>query len=237
MFLFLTQLVLAAGVLSGAVLAQEPVGPPLKDVDSVRHAGTWTPEALAWETTVSTTGASGRLYFALPVPGPLEVSGRASAVEGPLGIVALDVASGPQTVTVRARQTADTGLYPPLLAGGGVQRVTLVNADWVPDAALGLELRLDRTTSPDVPRAACLEGHHLGEPRPICVIADDRVTRAGGLLGPVRPASESRGAFAVAIGCAFAGLVCLLVLGNRWLTQRAKDEVLEAYVREEFVKR
>ena len=33
------------------------------------------------------------------------------------------------------------------------------------------------------------------------------------------------------------GTTRVLVLGNRWLARRAKDEVLEAYVREEFVKR
>jgi hypothetical protein len=200
------------------------------EVQSALHEGTWSADAIAWRSTITLDGGAGRVPLAVPVPG-LDVSAGGTAVAGDDGIVAIDVASGTRTITLDTVQHAGDGLYPPLVAGGPIQRITLSGADWDPDPRLGMERHVSRTSMPDISDAQCSDGLPVVGPHPICVVADDRVIASRGLPGEVRPRDRTPFGVAVAIAAAFGTVVGGLVFGNRLLARHARSERIDAYLK------
>lgn len=223
-------------LLVGLALASPSPAPRVHPTGLIHHTGVWSHHRIQWTTTAALDGAGGRIDLVAPIPGPVEVSSGGDPIVEGTEVVALDVPPGVREVTLSCTQTREDGLFPPLFRGTAVQRVEISGADWTPAAALGFETRLTRTTQPGLDARACRDSPAGIGPPPVCLVVDDRVLDAGGLIGALRPRGEASWGVTVGAAGIFAGLVGALMVAHRWLTRRGASERLDAYAREEFLR-
>jgi hypothetical protein len=164
-------------------------------------------DGIRWETTLDGSG-----FTTLSDGSEVRVAGR--------------------TRVVRVQPDKD-GLRPPMVPGLW-QRIDLVGLEWTPDAALGLERRVDCWAPPAFGgrERARLEliDPHLG----FSAYVDGS---EGVLPGEVRPRGGVDRGVALASGAAFAGAVVLLTIARRLLARHVIQEEADAYMAEEFLRR
>lgn len=221
-------------LLFGVALAAQP------DAGLIQHTGVWSAEAVTWHSTipVGSAGSSAlgvTLVLVAPLPPSAGLSAGAQGVVVGGEVVAIEVDPGVGAVVIDVVQDRDDGLFPPLIEGEAVQRITVEGADWVPDPRLGLEDRLTRTIQPGLTAKACSDGSSFGR-HPICLVVDHRITEVGGLPGEVRPRAQTSIGVVLGVAALFVTTIGGLVVGNRWLERRGAAERLEAYARDEFLR-
>lgn len=179
------------------------VMPALAGVIGAVHVGTADGDGIRWESTYSGHGA-----LPLRDGGTVSVAGRR---------------------TVLSRQEGRDGLHPPLLADAW-QRVDLVDLEYRPDAALGLERRVDCWAPPAFggSERAWLEtlDPHLGF---------STYTDGGAeLAGEVRRRGGVGWASALGVFAIFVLAVLCLVFARRAIAHQVRREEAEEFIRNEF---
>ncbi len=242
--------IVALGLLSGR--AGTAHAAPAADARVARadHVGTWTGTSLEWQSRIELrpdVEPGTVLPFVVPLQSDTQLRGldNATPVEQAGQLVGLLVVDPERPVRVDLSQPmAEAGgdrLDPPLVAGIAVQRLGLDGLDYDPAASVGLEQRLRHLVVPELrpgPRRQldrALDGrkHPLG-PK-IYVVADDRIARAGGLVGDVHPAGRLSAAVVFSVGGIFLLVIIGGVVGFRMLEVQARRERLERYMADEFV--
>ena len=221
-------------------------------VTAAGHHGTYTGPDLVWESEVlmPLREGEGTLPLAVPLPAEVEVLdspyGVVEAIRNEQGqITDLALSEFPphtERAVIRVRQPfEEDSLYPPLIQGDALQRITLDGAFYEPSGEVGVYRHLNYLAQSDVTLRERrgldrqLDGKRAKmDVQPMYLVADTRLTRAGGLHGTLRPVGERKGTVAWFVGLTFAALLGFCGIGYRVLARTAKRESVDAYIREEF---
>ncbi|HJN72646.1 MAG TPA: hypothetical protein QGF58_01815 [Myxococcota bacterium] len=215
------------------------------------HHGTWTGDTIEWRSDLVLEGKGDSLYLELaaPLPAGSEVldatPGTTTTVlddEGRITAIQIEDVWLDDVVVLEIRQPAsEEQLAAPIVANSRLQRVTFEGFFFEPGDALGVQKHLRHYAQADVGvRERQALDRSLGRAsigrQPLYVVADPRISAAGGLVGEVIPQGRRRASVALATGGAFALLLGGLFLAYRMLAGVARKEEVEAYLTRELVK-
>lgn len=236
----LTLLILSLSVLSPPAQALEPL--------SVDHQGAWSPGALHWTTTIELDRvAGGELRFARPLPNGtlMEADGASILTDEKGALVGLDVAIRRRSVVLHTEQpmtdlnSPEERLLLPIPEGAALQRLQVDDLAFEADPSTGIEARVGYAAQRSVKlrdriRLDRTLGHHRA--RYAAYFTGDGALSATDLRGDLHPAGEVSSGTMGFTGAVFLGLVGLLIVAQQLIARRGRAEVLDRYIREEFVR-
>jgi hypothetical protein len=196
------------------------------------HHAHWAGDRLQWTSTYYFDGP-GPCEVALVRPLPEKLPEAAWRSDAPC-----------DRITVHLEQSAPMGtaaLDAPLADIPGLQRITLDDAEFTPDASLGLlpgvfrEAWLSEAASPMERRKldARIGGVPWSNKRAMYVLVDDEL-RSQGLVGTLRPIGFVNPGVLVAAIAAFLAAMAGGIFTWRHLARKARQEAVDAYIRDEF---
>jgi predicted outer membrane lipoprotein len=205
----------------------------------VAHRGNLEEGGILWTSTfygVESTLPS-RVHLAVPLPAATEL--RSSHVQGlrdSSGRVEALVFDAHTSPTVHLWQPAwQAGIAPPLAADPVLQRVILDDGRFAPDPSLQLEKHTRYWAPASMSRSERaaidgLAGRARTRDQALYLVADNRLTAAGGLIGEVGLRGQVAGSFVWVLGALFAAAMGALALLYRGLSTVARREQNAAYI-------